>query len=256
MDHEDSPRRLGPKIPEKHTPTFRLYQQELEFDACNKFLRPGPYSATRLVDLPMAEKGTFRHARVSIKYTVMLTSRDKCVEEQSATYHGKNVENLPLAVDHYVLDKFSSRNPEYNSILDALNKSLKATGTICGIYSAPFQTVDTFTPRIALQDEIWESMRRNDHDQSLVAVTVSGLGGNGKTQLALDYLQSVKDKFDPILWIDAKDFVTTRSSFERCARALNSKLPDAQTSLAEAEIGDLPIVHGDGPFPTVAMAIS
>lgn len=129
----------------------------------------------------------------------MLTSRVQCVEEQSAKYHGKDVENLPLAVDHYGLNKFSSRSAEYHKVVDALIKTLKAIGTERDIYSVPFQTVDTFTPRQALAQELRESMRRDDHYHSLIALSVSGLAGSGKTQLVLDYLQSVKDRFDPIL---------------------------------------------------------
>ena len=45
-------------------------------------------------------------------------------------------------------------------------------------------------------------------------------GGTGKTQLALNFIKYHKDKFDPILWIDAENQDTARLSFGRCAEAL------------------------------------
>ena len=51
---------------------------------------------------------------------------------------------------------------------------------------------------------------------------MTGLGGSGKTQLVLHYLQEHEDKYNAILWIDARNEETARSSFVRCCRALGS----------------------------------
>jgi predicted ATP-dependent serine protease len=51
-------------------------------------------------------------------------------------------------------------------------------------------------------------------------VMIHGLGGTGKSQLALRYAEDHKDRYDTILWIDATKPDTTRSSFERCALEL------------------------------------
>lgn len=52
------------------------------------------------------------------------------------------------------------------------------------------------------------------------AVSVTGLGGTGKTQLVLHYIEEHEEEYDTILWIDVRSEDTTRSSYERCCRAL------------------------------------
>lgn len=45
--------------------------------------------------------------------------------------------------------------------------------------------------------------------------TIHGLGGTGKSQLALGYTENDKDQFNPI-WIDATNDQDVRSSFKQC----------------------------------------
>jgi tetratricopeptide (TPR) repeat protein len=61
------------------------------------------------------------------------------------------------------------------------------------------------------------------------ALVIHGLGGTGKTQLALKYVEDYKDKYNPILWIDAKDEESVLFSFERCASELQLSLDRTQT---------------------------
>jgi tetratricopeptide (TPR) repeat protein len=80
------------------------------------------------------------------------------------------------------------------------------------------------------------------HENSSVpyALAIHGLGGTGKTQLALKYVEEHKDKYNPILWIDAQDEETVRSSFERCVTDLQlpvDRAPQPQGSaLADSAI--------------------
>jgi KaiC/GvpD/RAD55 family RecA-like ATPase len=64
-------------------------------------------------------------------------------------------------------------------------------------------------------------MENSCGNKSLVhAIAVTGLGGTGKTQLALRYVEQHKQKYDTILWIDTHDEKTIKSSFARCCNAL------------------------------------
>jgi hypothetical protein len=56
----------------------------------------------------------------------------------------------------------------------------------------------------------------------------TGLGGVGKTQLALRFVKDHRDRYGPILWINAESPETVRASFERCAAAL--RLPVDKSS--------------------------
>ncbi|KAJ2992303.1 hypothetical protein NUW58_g2211 [Xylaria curta] len=51
-------------------------------------------------------------------------------------------------------------------------------------------------------------------------VVIHGLGGTGKTQLVLRYVETYRKRYDLILWIDARSAATVRSSFFRSAQAL------------------------------------
>jgi CO dehydrogenase nickel-insertion accessory protein CooC1 len=53
------------------------------------------------------------------------------------------------------------------------------------------------------------------------ALAVTGLGGTGKAQLVLHYIEEHKQNYDTILWIDAQDETALRSSFARCCNALS-----------------------------------
>ena len=52
-----------------------------------------------------------------------------------------------------------------------------------------------------------------------------GLGGTGKSQLALDYIDRHLDLYDLILWIDARDKEAVQASFERCVVDLGLQRP-------------------------------
>jgi hypothetical protein len=50
---------------------------------------------------------------------------------------------------------------------------------------------------------------------------LTGLGGTGKTQLVLRYIEQHKNRYDTILWLDVRDGITTMSSSKRCCGALS-----------------------------------
>ena len=81
------------------------------------------------------------------------------------------------------------------------------------------------------------------HEKSAIpyAVTICGLGGAGKSQLALKYVEEHKDRYNPILWIDATDEEAMRSSFKRCAAELG--LPDEKDKQHRSKFADMNVVQ-------------
>jgi hypothetical protein len=57
-----------------------------------------------------------------------------------------------------------------------------------------------YTPRPELSSQL-EEMMKVDHEEASVrhTVVIHGLGGTGKSQLALKYAEDHKDQYDPIL---------------------------------------------------------
>ncbi|KAK3614148.1 hypothetical protein LTR56_027445 [Elasticomyces elasticus] len=110
-----------------------------------------------------------------------------------------------------------------------------------GRISVPFTTAATYTERANLSAQLEEKLDKQSRDKKLAhAVTVTGLGGTGKTQLVLRYIEEHDEEYDCILWIDARSKETARSSFERCCRAI--RLPVEQAS-GPGEIQDIPAVQ-------------
>ncbi|KAK3317106.1 hypothetical protein B0H66DRAFT_576700 [Apodospora peruviana] len=131
-----------------------------------------------------------------------------CVREQSATYEGQNVRNIGLSVDHYGLNKFGSRQDvSYKTILAKLVEVTKSpTRSDKRHYAVPLETVHTYTERAKLSAELEQKLQTRHEKASIsYAVALHGLGGAGKSQLALAYAEKHKDRYNPILWIDATD---------------------------------------------------
>ncbi|KAK1976078.1 hypothetical protein LZ30DRAFT_806571 [Colletotrichum cereale] len=96
-------------------------------------------------------------------------------------------------------------------------------------YSVPVERVDTYTERLELSRELDEKMQiRHEKGGVPHAVVLHGLGGTGKSQMGLDYAQRHKDQFNPILWLDAANEESLRSSFKRCAMELQVKAEHAE----------------------------
>jgi hypothetical protein len=86
----------------------------------------------------------------------------------------------------------------------------------------------SYTPRNELSAGIDEKLRVTKNSSLPHALIIYGLGGVGKTQLALRFVEDHRDRYGPILWIDAESPETVRESFERCAAAL--RLPVDKSS--------------------------
>ena len=94
------------------------------------------------------------------------------------------------------------------------------------VFSVPLRTVSSLTPRDELSSRIKQNLQNISPTVSGVPriLILHGLGGIGKTQLALKFVEDHKKDFSPILWIDADSQDSVRASFERCARALGLEI--------------------------------
>jgi ABC-type phosphate/phosphonate transport system ATPase subunit len=86
--------------------------------------------------------------------------------------------------------------------------------------SVPLATVSTYTERCSLSQELKEKLSKTHGTGLAHAVAIVGLGGAGKTQLVLHYIERHEAEYGTILWIDARTKETARSSYERCCRML------------------------------------
>jgi hypothetical protein len=137
-------------------------------------------------------------------------------------YAGPRVKNFGLSVDHYGLNKFSSRDVNYQNLLLNLREVILslAMEAKCS-YVVPLEMVESYMQREELWSELEDKMRVRHYNASIpYAVTITGLGGVGKSQLALKFAETHKDHYNPILWVDTTDKELVLSSFEHLTTEL------------------------------------
>ena len=79
----------------------------------------------------------------------------------------------------------------------------------------------TYTERPHLTEEPGVKLSKRHGGAGLAyAAAVTGLGGTGKTQLVLRYIEKHEDEYNPVLWIDVRSEETARASYERFCREL------------------------------------
>jgi hypothetical protein len=78
---------------------------------------------------------------------------------------------------------------------------------------------------VAREDELREIHKALRGDGSRHIVILHGLGGIGKTQLAIAYAKRHKDNYSAIFWLNIKDEDSLKQSFARVARQILREYP-------------------------------
>ncbi|KAF1949041.1 hypothetical protein CC80DRAFT_430074, partial [Byssothecium circinans] len=168
------------------------------------------------------------------------------VHKKSAIYHAPNVvNNIELSLDHRHLNKFGSKDVNYvavrNALLELIHNSL-AIRRKNTVYLVPFSTVMSYTDRHLISQSI-EAKMKATHENGIVpyALVVHGLGGVGKSQLSLKYIETNRFNYDAIFWVDAMSNITAILSFERLALGLG--LPVQRSVLSDAPLESIPFIQ-------------
>jgi hypothetical protein len=77
------------------------------------------------------------------------------------------------------------------------------------------------------------------YDGSRKTVVLHGLGGMGKTQLALAYEKQYKDKYSAVFWINSKDVDTLRQGYATAAKRISSDHPSVAYLKSVVDGGNL-----------------
>jgi len=92
---------------------------------------------------------------------------------------------------------------------------------------------------VARQQELAEIHKKLGGDGSHRTVVLHGLGGIGKTQLAVAYARRHRADYSAIFWLDSKDEDSLKQSFARVSRRVLQELPFASWLSAVEEKGNL-----------------
>jgi tetratricopeptide (TPR) repeat protein/transcriptional regulator with XRE-family HTH domain len=91
-----------------------------------------------------------------------------------------------------------------------------------------------FTGRDSFLDEIHTKLIELRNEISILPLSISGLGGVGKTQTAIEYASRHRNEYQMILWIQADSHVALTQEFERIVRVLNpieSEVPAGEQAI-------------------------
>jgi ATP/maltotriose-dependent transcriptional regulator MalT len=80
---------------------------------------------------------------------------------------------------------------------------------------------------VAREEEIAEIHRTFRGDDSRRTVVLYGLGGIGKTQLAIAYAKQHKDNYSAVFWLNIKDEDSLKQSFAKAAKQILRAYPSA-----------------------------
>ncbi|KAK2591961.1 hypothetical protein QQS21_010333 [Conoideocrella luteorostrata] len=129
------------------------------------------------------------------------------------------------------LNSSTVTNPAHMSLaLCPARTAISRCQTFKRRYVVPPEISPTYTQRHNLSKLLAEKIEISHENASVPhAVMIHGLGGSGKSQLALKFAEDHQDKYEPVLWIDATDVDSTQASFEKCAEELGIRFDLTET---------------------------
>ncbi|KAL9084632.1 MAG: hypothetical protein Q9165_007987 [Trypethelium subeluteriae] len=80
---------------------------------------------------------------------------------------------------------------------------------------------------VARQEELDTIQKKLSDSTTRRAVILHGLGGIGKTQLAIAYAKAHRDDYSAIFWLNIKDEVSVKQSYSQIARRIRKEYPFA-----------------------------
>lgn len=89
-----------------------------------------------------------------------------------------------------------------------------AEKTISMYFEVPRIAVPRFFGRQQLLEELDQSLQLHEDPRQLAAVVLWAMGGQGKSQLALEYCRQRRETFHGVFWVDATSEATAEREFE------------------------------------------
>ena len=144
--------------------------------------------------------------------------------EKDFTITVRRVKHLSTVVEKEAdVAKMRIERDKYDEVLDML-KSLGDRKTQKGVlqhcYHIPMSISARFRGREAELDLIRKALNPEEAPTQLKSFALYGMGGVGKTQLAMRYTLSSKEHFDTILWIPADTRLSIDQGFRDAAISL------------------------------------
>lgn len=152
--------------------------------------------------------------------------------------------NIGLPVDHRGLNKFSSRNSNYQMVLSILSNAIssqprqtrRTQGTKDEFQitlQLPVLRNNRFSGRTHLLQQVHRYFKDECPDSQQCIFALHGPGGIGKTQIAVEYAYSYKNHFSAVFWIDGASESAIRRSLTHAAEQVLQHFRNTHTNETE-----------------------
>ena len=127
------------------------------------------------------------------------------------------------------------RNAEILAVMQSL-KLQKLANDILPCFSVPAGIQDRFFGRDDILEEVTNALNPTGNYSGLRTAALYGMGGSGKTQIALKYAHLSKGCFDAVLWISADNSIKVAQGFLNVAQRLgliphNNEMTDSAAAM-------------------------
>ena len=150
------------------------------------------------------------------------------------------VEKIHKDVDFLVLHQTTQHVDTGDRILEELSKltlTPPAAPQSFGVYlgQAPQIEPDAFIGRTAELRQLRDILIPTQHPHRQRIISVSGMGGVGKTQLSLAHVRACADEYSSVFWLTAKDETSLRQSMADLATVIIHKSNDSTAQSIDEE---------------------
>jgi hypothetical protein len=134
----------------------------------------------------------------------------------------------------------------------------KANEPVQVCFNVPFPLNGRLEPRADTLSEITQSLEPTPAHNTRKSLALHGIGGVGKTQVAVQYAYAARTTFDHVLWVSADTFELMTKSYLEVAHRLNLfPSPDSVDAVeamtkTKAWLADTSEYLPDRPFPAIS----
>ncbi|KAI9708927.1 MAG: hypothetical protein M1820_003621 [Bogoriella megaspora] len=118
------------------------------------------------------------------------------------------------------------RYKEVLELMDALSAGKALEDTITRFYHLPFAPNNKFRAREDVLQDIQETLDPDNITSAAQSLALFGMGGVGKTQIAMKFAHRSLERYDVVLWIAADNIITMNQSFCEIAKGLQLIMKD------------------------------